>query len=277
MGDLHLHTIFSDGTDLPEKIIRLARRHVGSRGVISMVDHNTFTFTETSKAEGLTIIPGIELSATEAGHNVHLVAYFSRVQVTHELKNFLESIQKGYLDRARRIRQKIVRHGYKMPPIRAIQSKLPLGIIYTYHLKRAFHDYNGGALLDKAETEGLFYVPENFLPTIGQAVKMMHAHNGIVLWAHPGTRFLQSKNDLTAYEECLEMLLFYAIEGIEVYHPEHSIWQKKLLARDSLKYNLLVGGGSDYHGYHGQVKHPMPILGYKEAQAILKKLSISPV
>lgn len=61
--------------------------------------------------------------------------------------------------------------------------------------------------------------------------------------AHPG-----QMDNFSAIEEMVKV----GLDGIEVYHPSHN----KELEKESLsyakKYNLVVTGGSDYHGFYSQ-------------------------
>lgn len=78
--DLHLHTTNSDGEETPEELIRHAKE--SGMDVISITDHNRFTYTECFSYEGMLVIPGIELSCEYVVPNrnesieVHVVGIF---------------------------------------------------------------------------------------------------------------------------------------------------------------------------------------------------------
>ena len=59
--DLHMHSINSDGEESPQEVLRKAAE--AGLSLISITDHNDFTFTECQQYKGLKIVPGIELSA----------------------------------------------------------------------------------------------------------------------------------------------------------------------------------------------------------------------
>ena len=46
----------------------------------------------------------------------------------------------------------------------------------------------------------------------------------------------------------LERMISFGLKGIEVYHPSHTQDETKYYLQIANKYNLLISGGSDYHG-----------------------------
>lgn len=73
--DLHCHTTASDGDWAPEKLVAEA----AARGIqtLAITDHDTFAgyrqARETASSLGVTLIPGIELSAVWSGITLHIV------------------------------------------------------------------------------------------------------------------------------------------------------------------------------------------------------------
>lgn len=49
-------------------------------------------------------------------------------------------------------------------------------------------------------------------------------------------------------EELIEELIPYGLDGIEIYHPKHSLENINLLEKIAKKNNLLITGGTDFHG-----------------------------
>ncbi|MFA6350683.1 MAG: PHP domain-containing protein, partial [Candidatus Omnitrophota bacterium] len=68
-ADLHLHTVFSDGTFTPRELIQQARNK--GLSAISIVDHDTVAAIrpaiDEAKEFDIEIIPGIELTADHNG------------------------------------------------------------------------------------------------------------------------------------------------------------------------------------------------------------------
>ena len=75
--DLHIHSIFSDGTDTPTQLVRLAVKK--GLKVISLTDHDTLDGTgealKAGAALGIEVIPGLELSARHNEYHVHILGY----------------------------------------------------------------------------------------------------------------------------------------------------------------------------------------------------------
>ena len=77
-ADLHLHSTFSDGTDMPLELCNLAKDH--NIQVISITDHDTVNGQKALINEKIPcdvkIIPGIEIS-TEVNHKMlHILGYY---------------------------------------------------------------------------------------------------------------------------------------------------------------------------------------------------------
>ena len=78
MIDLHLHTTASDGTCTPELLVERAWQ-AGIR-TMSVTDHDTMAGIAPAAAAacgyGMTVIPGLEITAADGGRDVHVLAYF---------------------------------------------------------------------------------------------------------------------------------------------------------------------------------------------------------
>lgn len=92
-ADLHLHTLFSDGTFTPEE---LAQRGA-QLGLVAMAltDHDTVEgcarMGQACQSLGLEFISGTELTAEYEGHEVHLLGYFlddRQPKLLAEIKKF---------------------------------------------------------------------------------------------------------------------------------------------------------------------------------------------
>src|SRR5690606_9116729 len=76
-ADLHLHSDHSDGTEPPAMVMAAAHRH-GLR-TVALTDHDTTSgWTEAAEAAsslGMTLLPGMELSAKHEWRSVHVLGY----------------------------------------------------------------------------------------------------------------------------------------------------------------------------------------------------------
>ena len=88
--DLHCHTIFSDGSFTPEEVVDQA----AAAGVttLAITDHDDVGYWPRAKAAadiaGIRLIPGVELSASHRGTDVHILGYGLN-QESMELRDYL--------------------------------------------------------------------------------------------------------------------------------------------------------------------------------------------
>nr|MDO8109508.1 PHP domain-containing protein [Candidatus Sigynarchaeota archaeon] len=105
IANLHLHSVFSDGTQWPEEIVVRAK-HAGYQ-VIALTDHDTMQgtadFTSACKHHGIASVPGVEIDciAPEFSFDKEMLGYFPRGKFTHTIE-FTEHIRE---DRMRKIHQ----------------------------------------------------------------------------------------------------------------------------------------------------------------------------
>ena len=73
---------------------------------------------------------------------------------------------------------------------------------------------------------------------------LINNSGGIAVLAHPKSLELSEKEFLIVLKD----LISHGLKGIEVYHPTHSKEEMEYYKMIAEKYNLLISGGSDYHG-----------------------------
>src|SRR5437762_14239879 len=81
-ADLHLHTIFSDGTYTPEELAGRARQL--GLAAVAVTDHDTVEACDRMSAAcqpaGLEFVPATELTAEFDDNELHLLGYFIDTQ-----------------------------------------------------------------------------------------------------------------------------------------------------------------------------------------------------
>lgn len=242
-ADLHLHTIFSDGTYTPPELISKSSK--AGLSAISVVDHDTVEginpVSEEAKKVNIEVLPGIELSAELDGVEIHILGYL--IDYTNEnLIERLKNLKKNRIARIYKIVDKLKEAGITINP-QSIFDIAGSGTVGRLHVARAlvkekkvssifeaFKKYIG----DKCPAYVLGF---KFLPQ--EAIKLIKDAGGIPVLAHP---------------YCInnEKLIYKFIEdgimGLEVYYPEHSQSMINFYLDLAKKNNLLVTGGSDCHG-----------------------------
>ena len=80
--DLHTHSIFSDGTDTPVRLIELAAE--AGLSAVALCDHNTVAglpdFVKAAKDSNVGAVPGVEISTDFADKELHILALFVEPQ-----------------------------------------------------------------------------------------------------------------------------------------------------------------------------------------------------
>jgi 3',5'-nucleoside bisphosphate phosphatase len=255
--DLHVHTTASDGTFTPAEIVRYA----AAEGLVALAitDHDSIegvpealSVAEADQS-GLTIIPGVELSAVHEGHDVHILGYF--LDHTDEtLCRHLSDLRTARLNRATAIVEALTAAGYEI----SIENVLALsggGAVGRSHVARALV-HNGHAadvsdafrrLLGRGKP---FYVPKD-VRTPSEVLAVIVNAGGTPVLAHPG---------VTGVDDLIPALVDEGLAGLEAYHPEHDEVQRDRYLGLAADLGLLVTGGTDYHG----VAAPNPALGSME-------------
>ncbi|TFG66887.1 MAG: PHP domain-containing protein [Gemmatimonadales bacterium] len=244
--DLHLHSDASDGTLNPTRVVQeVARR--GAEGV-SLTDHDTLVGNEEAGLEadrlGVAWLPGAEISATEAGRSVHLLAYGVR-EGTEALDTLLAEIREDRQHRAREIVSRFNELGVPVE-LEAVEREAKAGVPTRAHIARAivasglmpnvhsvFQQYladNGPAYVEKREV----------LPST--VFSCVHESGGVVVLAHPGREYSD--------EQIVEWAAA-GLDGIEIMHPKNHGSRRDELRAIAYRLDMLTTGGSDWHGPGG--------------------------
>lgn len=246
--DLHMHTTHSDGSYTPRELVRYAKEK--RLDCISVTDHDTLSSYEESAAEakkqGIELIPGIEISAQFEPGTLHILGFF--LDPNHpSLVAALEDVQ-----RARRERN---------PQI--IEKLNQLGIPITYEEvqaesggKQVGRPHFAKVLLKKGVVKSLSEAFDKYLAkgkpayldkrrfSSRDSIRMICEAGGITSVAHPKQMRLSEE----ALTKELARLREEGLGGIEVYNSCQSREEASLYKRFAKRFNLLITGGSDFHG-----------------------------
>ncbi|MDR7856204.1 PHP domain-containing protein [Tissierella sp.] len=242
--DLHVHTNHSDGLFSPEKIVDLAVDQ--NLNGIAITDHDTttgieFAINHSKRYKNFEVIPGIEISCVYNDNEVHILGYFidynnkDIITITNKLKS-------SRLTRGIEIVNKINQLGLDIsleevkefsgeeyigrPHIARVMVKKD----YVTDIQDAFNKY-----LDRGKPA---YV-ERYKISIKETISLIKNAGGIAVLAHPG--LLKDKNII---DYCISL----GIDGLECIHSKHSksvVENLSIIARAN---NLIITGGSDFHG-----------------------------
>lgn len=267
--DLHLHTTFSDGSRTPTDVLALARKAQVS--AVAITDHDTVAglpeAIAAGRSLGIEVVPGIELSSRWGETELHILGYFLEWN-DQVFQRQLTRFQDARHVRNPRIIEKLNALGIDITydEVRTLAGNDSVGrphiarvLIekgYVTSAKEAFDRY----LADGAAA----HVPRE-LPDPREAIAIIRAAHGIPVLAHPS--WLDRSEGIT---KICEQLKAAGLGGLEVHYSSHRPEQTSAYLDVARRLDLLVTGGSDFHGVtkpdievgigRGQLKVPEAIL-----------------
>jgi len=252
--DLHAHTFFSDGQLSPEELVE----HAATSGVIALgiTDHDTVEGVPRSlaAAEGrLRVVPGIEISSTYDGHDLHILGYFIDWQ-SESLRVRLESFREERRRRALAIMERL-RELEKPVDEKAVFAAAEPGVVGRPHVAQALVRAGHVPSVDAAFQFYLGPRGQAFVPRPAfvseDAIACIRDAGGAAVLAHPGGSL-----PLPTVEHLKEA----GLDGIEIWHPQHGAAAVRRWREVAARLRLIECGGSDFHGTHrGAALGDMPV------------------
>ena len=244
--DLHLHTTASDGRCTPRELV--TRSAAAGVTVLAVTDHDTTDGVDEAVAAasplGIVVVPGIEITAVENGRDVHMLGYFFD-QHDGELGAFLTEQRATRVSRLGEIAARLAALGMPVDvgPVlveaqrhtskslgRPLLARAMISAGYVADIREAF---------DKWLSPGCPAFVERTGASPEAVIAIVHRAGGLISLAHPGRTGIDSR--IGALGEA-------GLDAIEVYHSDHdpaATTRYLGVARDM---DLLVTGGSDFHG-----------------------------
>ena len=240
--DLHIHSTASDGLYTPAELVQ--RALAKGLQIIALTDHDTTKGIEgalnAARGTGLTVIPGIEISTDVPGENeLHILGYC--IDHCHlELQRRLERLGTSRVQRARKTLERLAQAGYPLSWEHLIELAGG-GVIGRPHIAQALVDAHHVDSVEDAFRRYLArgapaYV-ERFRFSPPEAIQMIRDAGGVPVLAHP-RRVI----------EHIPGLVRLGLAGLEAYYPSYPPAEQQFLVGLARKHNLIVTGGSDFHG-----------------------------
>jgi len=259
--DLHTHTICSDGRLTPRALVQKASEK-GLRG-LAITDHDTIAGlaegAAVARRKGLHFIPGVELSITLKGREVHVLAYGIDPS-SPVLAQYFERLRQIREARAQEILEQLARE--KVPVswevVTQIAGHAPVG---RPHIAQALVESGQVSSYQEAFARYLGdHAPAGLPkknPSPEEAFAVIREAGGCAVLAHPGN---------WTSEEDIQVLVAYGLWGIEVWHPSHDVGLVHYYTALAKRYQLVPTGGSDYHGRHAYEEENFGRYGVSLAQ-----------
>ncbi|ALA57862.1 PHP domain-containing protein [Nitrospira moscoviensis] len=247
--DLHLHTTHSDGSLAPVEVVNLA--HKAGVTALAITDHDITTAipeaTEAGRTLGIEVIPGIEISSLLGDSELHVLGYFLnwRDPLLHER---LVTLRESRHRRNPMIVERLQALGIDITydEVRAVAGSDSVG---RPHIARVLMDK--GVVTSAKEAFDRFlangkpaYVPRD-LPAPSEAIRWIKDAQGLAVLAHP--TWVKTTEDSTL-ASLAKQLKADGLDGIEVHYSTHTPRQTREFLSLAKQADLLVTGGSDFHG-----------------------------
>ncbi|UCC24738.1 MAG: PHP domain-containing protein [Gemmatimonadales bacterium] len=243
--DLHMHTNRSDGVMSPEEVV--AHAESGRLDVIAITDHDDASGVEPAREAArdreVTVLSGVELSATWEGKEVHILGYGvapesvairthgsrARARRTERMEGMLERLRGQGVE----VEMEAVARaaGHARPMIgRPHLARALVDAGYAESVPRAFDTLIGD--------EHPAYIPTD-LGAPAEVVATVREAGGVAVWAHPPMEQL---------DPLLPELVEAGLEGLEAFRPKWTRRRIRRVVAVADHHGLVVTGGSDWHG-----------------------------
>lgn len=245
--DLHTHSTASDGSMSPRELVM----HAKLKGLssIAVTDHDTIAGIADALDEGkrinMEVIPGVEIGVDHKPE-MHILGYFTEENYKN-ISDILITLRKNREERNPKIIKKLNELGFEIS-MEEVEREAGGKVIGRPHIARvlirkgylrsieeAFEKYLGNG-------RPAYFEKDKLSP--GEGIKLIIKAGGIPVLAHP----VLMKLDNEQLEILISNLKEAGLKGIEANYVENSDKDTEYLLALAGKYNLLVTGGSDFHG-----------------------------
>lgn len=252
--DLHTHSNKSDGSYSPAELVDYAIAK--GLSAVALTDHDTIDGLAEAvhHAEALSrsgqpsieVVPGIEFSTKYESQDVHIVglyiAYDSPV-FTDSLQQFIDSRTGRNIKMCNKLRAAGIDITYDK-----LKEKNPDAVITRAHY--ASYLFENGYVKSRQEAfaqylgdHTKYFVPREKV-TPAQAVSLILQAEGIPILAHPPLYHMGNER----LDKLVSSLKDAGLMGIEALYSTYTGQDERDMLRLASKYDLLLSGGSDFHG-----------------------------
>ncbi|MDN5345174.1 MAG: 3,5-nucleoside bisphosphate phosphatase [Clostridia bacterium] len=212
---------------------------------LGITDHDTVAGLDEALAAGqvygVRVIPGVELSTEWQEREIHILGYYINWQ-DGDLQAYLAGMRRDRQRRTARMVQRLEEMGYGIS-MAEVEREVQGEAIGRPHIAAALVSQGYVPSVEAAFQTLLArgrpaYVPRTrVLPA--RAVEIILAAGGVPVLAHPG---------LSQADDLIPSLANRGLQGIEAYYPCHDCIATRRYLELADEYNLVITGGSDYHG-----------------------------
>lgn len=256
-GDLHSHSRFSDGSVKAEMLPLLAAR--AGLSWLSISDHDSmhavrFAY-QNPVAEGVTLIPATELTAYDfvRKRRVHILCYWpdASCKALQQHCDTMAQRRNAVCTRNAKQLEKIypqfkLEDALKMADGGVLFKSTLMQVLVQYGLADGIYKDTYRQLFGQAQgrvLHDLRYQP------VDEVLNTIKAARGVAVFAHPS---VYKSMDLVT-----ELAQAGRLDGVEIEHPRNTPQDKAQLYQLAEKHDLLVTGGTDFHGMNAGTPRPL--------------------
>lgn len=246
--DLHVHSNKSDGTYAPTKLVDYALQK--GLSAFALTDHDTtsglteaLTYAEDKPIE---VIPGIEFSSEHEGKDIHVVGLYIKYDAPAfqaKLKSFVDSRINRNIKMCRNLQEADIDITYDKLCAENPGAVITRAHYATYLMEHKYVASRADAFAKYVGDHCKYYVPREKI-TPAEAVELILKAGGIPILAHPPLYHMGNER----LDALVGSLKNAGLMGIEALYSSYSNQDERDMLRLAKKYELLLSGGSDFHG-----------------------------
>lgn len=251
--DLHIHTTASDGSDCPALLLQNLRKN--GITTFAVTDHDTIDGAlemEKLVTPEFRFIRGIEFSCETPAGKCHILGY--GFDPSHPA--FQAALNEGKALRQEKLETRV----------RYLRETLGIELTeeenrWLRSLESPGKPHFGKIVVSRGLTDSIDIAIRKYINPCKvrrdrieaeTAVKAIAAAGGIPVWAHPLGGEGEKRLTEEKFRAQLETLLAYGIRGLECHYSRYSREDSAFLTTQAVLHDLLISGGSDYHGTNKQ-------------------------
>jgi predicted metal-dependent phosphoesterase TrpH len=247
--DLHLHSNNSDGSASVKELVDTVLK--SDIKIFVLTDHDTVAgLNEAEKyvPDNITFIKGVELTCKIDDIKCHILGY----GVNPEAKELTELVELGKKLRRQKLETRI-KYLKEVWNIKLAQEELD----WLYSRKSVVKTHIANILVNRGLSDNNVDAMKKYLDGCKtgntkfdgiEAIRVIKASGGLPVWAHPlggeGEEHLTEQEFLPQ----LKTMKQSVIEGLECFYSRYSIPETSFLKKCAQDNNLIITGGSDWHG-----------------------------
>ncbi len=246
--DLHAHSIFSDGTDTPARLLELGEEM--GLTAIALTDHNTVAglpdFLAAARGKNTRAIAGAEFSADYQGTELHILGLFLQPEHFDAITRLTQAYHKRKEQSNMDLVERLCAAGYELD-YQTIKNATPNGQVnraligaelvrlgYVTSIQEAFQ-------LLLSPKRGYYIPPQRDDPF--RVISFLKSIGAAVVLAHPFLNLTEEE-----LREFLPQAIASGLDGMETLYSTYDEETTETAKKVADDFGLLHSGGSDYHG-----------------------------